>query len=185
MRPNCYASRRPSSATIAAADDIQARIQSAVEAAVPGARVRARVLTFATYFARGIGEARFQGPIVTTFAVLGALLAAIGVFGIVSFLVSERTREFGIRVALGARRSDVRLTVIRESLMPALVGVAAGSLGAWALSQVVQSAVFGWEASGLQAVALVIAGVLTVAVVAALAPAGRAARIDPAISLRE
>jgi predicted permease len=167
------------------AADIQARIQAAVEAAVPGATVRARVLTFETYFVRGIGEARFQGPIVTTFAVLGALLAAIGVFGIVSFLVSQRTREFGIRVALGARRSDVRLTVIRESLMPALVGVAAGSLGAWALSQVVQSSVFGWEASGFQAVAVVIAAVLMVAVVAALAPAGRAARIDPAISLRE
>jgi ABC-type antimicrobial peptide transport system permease subunit len=89
------------------------------------------VLTFETPFARRIGEARFQGPIVTTFAVLGALLAAIGVFRIVSFLMSQRTREFGIRVALGARRSDVGLTVIRESLIPALVGVAAGSLGAW------------------------------------------------------
>jgi len=167
------------------AADIRARIQSAVEAAVPSAIVRARVLTFETYFARGIGEARFQGPIVTTFAVLGALLAAIGVFGIVSFLVSQRTREFGIRVALGARRSDVGLTVIRESLMPALAGVAAGSLGAWGLSRAVQSSVFGWEASGIMSIAIVIAGVLIVAVVAALAPASRAASIDPAISLRE
>jgi ABC-type antimicrobial peptide transport system permease subunit len=63
----------------------------------------------------------------------------------ISILVSQRTGEFGIRVALGARRSDVGLTVIRESLSPALAGVAVGSLGAWALWQVVQSSVFGWD----------------------------------------
>jgi len=169
----------------AEAADIQARIKKNVEAAVPGTRVTARFLTFDTYFARGIGEARFQAPIVTTFAVLVALLAAVGVFGIVSFLASQRTREFGIRVALGARRSQVKLTVIRESVVPALVGVVAGSLGAWALARVVQSSVFGWEASGSMAIVAVIAGVLIVAVVAAMLSAGRAAKVDPAISLRE
>jgi len=167
------------------ATDIQARIRTSVEAGVPGTKATARVLTFETYFARGIGEARFQAPIVTTFAVLVALLAAVGVFGIVSFLASQRTREFGIRLALGARRSDVRLTVLRESFVPALFGVVAGSLGAWALAQVVQSSVFGWEASGSFTIAAVITGVLIVAVIAAMLPAGRAARVDPAISLRE
>jgi putative ABC transport system permease protein len=112
-------------------------------------------------------------------------LAAVGVFGIVSFLTSQRTREFGIRVALGARRSDIRLTVIRESIAPALAGVAVGSLGAWGLGQIVQSSVFGWEASGAVAIAVVIAGVLLVAILAALLPASRAAKVDPAISLRE
>jgi ABC-type antimicrobial peptide transport system permease subunit len=65
------------------------------------------------------------------------------------------------------------------------VGVVAGSLGAWGLARVVQSSVFGWEASGLVAIAVVIAGVLLVAILAALLPAGRVAKIDPAISLRE
>jgi predicted permease len=167
------------------ATDIQARVQGSVEAAVPGARATARLLTFESYFARGIGEARFQAPIVTTFAVLGALLAAVGVFGIVSFLASQRTREFGIRLALGATKSDVRLTVMRESFLPALVGVTVGSLGAWALSRAVQASVFGWEANGSLAIAAVIAGVLIVASVAAMLPAQRAAKVDPVASLRE
>ena len=112
-------------------------------------------------------------------------MAAVGVFGIVSFLTSQRTREFGIRLALGASRSDVRLTVIRESFVPAVVGVLLGSVGAWVLARVVQSSVFGWEASGALAIAAVIVGVLLVAIAAAMLPAGRAARVDPAISLRE
>ena len=166
------------------AGEIQPRLEAAVNATVPGLRPRARALTFDDYFARGIGEARFQGPLVVTFAVLGAVLAVVGVFGIVSFLAAQRTREFGIRLALGARRKDVRLAVVRESLYPALIGVAFGSLGAWMLSRVVKSAVFDWEASGFQSAAAVVAGTLVVAVIAALAPASRAARTDPAISLR-
>jgi putative ABC transport system permease protein len=166
------------------AGEIQSRIEAAVNAAVPGLRPRARALTFDDFFARGIGEARFQGPLVVTFAVLGADLAVVGVFGIVSFLAAQRTREFGIRLALGARRKDVRMAVVRESLYPALIGVAFGSLGAWMLSRVVKSAVFDWEASAVQSVAVVVAGTLVVAVVAALAPASRAAKTDPAISLR-
>lgn len=169
----------------ASADDIQARIAAAVESAVPGARARATVLTFDTFFARGIGEARFQAPIVATFGVLAAILAVVGVFGIVSFLTSQRTREFGIRLALGARRGDIHFSVLRESLGPAAFGVIAGALGAWGLSRVIQSAIFQWEASGTLAVVVVVIGLLGVAVVAALAPAARAGRIDPVSSLRD
>jgi hypothetical protein len=169
----------------AGADNIQARVTAAVESAVPGIRASARVLTFESFFSRGIGEARFQGPIVTAFAVLAAMLAVIGVFGIVSFLVSQRTREFGIRLALGATRANIQASVIRESLLPAVFGVTAGAVGAWALGQVVRSAVFAWDANGPAAVAIVITALLVVVMLAAFAPAVRASGVDPATSLRE
>jgi predicted permease len=167
------------------AEDIQARLTAAIETAVPGVTAYVRPLTFETYFARGIGEARFQGPIVTAFAILAGILAVVGVFGIVSFLVSQRTREFGIRLALGATRRNIQAAVIRESLLPAAGGVIAGSIGAWALARVVRSAVFEWDTSGGVAIAIVVVGLLLVATVAAFAPAVRASRVDPATSLRE
>jgi ABC-type antimicrobial peptide transport system permease subunit len=121
---------------------------------------------------------------VIAFGVLAGALALVGVFGIVSFLVHQRSREFGIRIALGARRADIRVAVLQESVRPALAGLALGVFGAWVSASVVESTVFGWQTSGLQAVVLVVAVILGVAVVAALAPAARAARIDPAMSLR-
>ena len=167
------------------AEDIQSRLVSAVESAAPGVKARARMLTFDSYFARGLGEARFQAPIVLSFGVLASILAVIGVFGIVSFLVSQRTREFGIRLALGATRADVRRSVITESLLPAIIGVTIGSVGAWLLGRAVRSAVFEWDTSGPIAIAIVITGLLGVAALAAFVPAIRASSIDPATSLRE
>ncbi|HET6196835.1 MAG TPA: FtsX-like permease family protein, partial [Acetobacteraceae bacterium] len=90
----------------------------------------------------------------------------------------------GIRMALGARRADVWRTVIRESLQPAAIGLGAGAIGAWALESVVRSSVFGWPASGWLSLAIVAAGLFSVATVAALIPAARATRIDPAVTLK-
>jgi hypothetical protein len=164
--------------------DMSARIATAVQAAVPGSAVTVKRVTFQDLFLRGIGEAQFQAPIVTTFGLLAVILAGIGVFGLVSYLVEQRTREFGIRMALGAKLADIWRTVMRESIQPTLIGLALGSAGALALESVVQSSVFGWKSSGLTAVAIVAVGLLAVAMVAALVPAGRAARIDPAATLR-
>ncbi|MEO6223805.1 MAG: ABC transporter permease, partial [Vicinamibacterales bacterium] len=164
--------------------DMNARMTSAVQAAVPGATVTVTWVTFEGLFLRGIGEAQFQAPIVTAFGILAVTLAGIGVFGLVSYLVEQRTREFGIRLALGAKLHDIWRTVMRESLQPTMVGLILGSAGALALESVVQSSVFGWKSSGLTAVAIVAVGLLLVAVIAALIPAGRAARVDPATTLR-
>jgi predicted permease len=167
-----------------ATDAMRDRITAAVASAIPGARVTATALAFDTMFARGSGEARFQMPIVIAFGALGALLALVGIFGVVSFLVHQRAREFGIRLALGAQQRDVIRAVLIESLRPAAFGLAAGALAAWALDAVVKSTVFGWPSSGSRAILIVATGILVVAVLAALAPALRAARIDPATSLR-
>jgi ABC-type antimicrobial peptide transport system permease subunit len=106
------------------------------------------------------------------------------VFGLVSYLVEQRRREFGIRVALGATPGDVWQTVIRQSLVPAVVGLTAGIGAAWALESVVRSSVFGWQSSGVAALAAVAVALLGVAVLAAAVPARRAMRIDPAVTLR-
>ena len=166
------------------ATELSARVTSAVTAAIPAARVTVTKTTFDSLLARSVGEARFQIPVVIAFGLLAGALALVGVFGIVSFLVHQRTREFGVRIALGARPADIRSTVLQDSVRPALAGLALGTIGAWTLSSVVESTVFGWKTSGLETFAVVAGVILGVAIVAALAPASRAARTDPAITLR-
>jgi len=159
-------------------------LSAAVQRAVPATTVSVKPVTYGSMLERGAGEARFQGPVVIAFGILAVSLAGIGVFGLVSYLVEQRTREFGIRMALGARLQDIWRTVMRESLQPTVIGLTLGSAGALALESIVQSSVFGWKSSGITAVAIVAVGLLLVAVIAALVPAGRAARLDPARTLR-
>jgi putative ABC transport system permease protein len=166
------------------ADELRTRITSAIVAALPGARVTVTPITFQSLFARSAGEAYFQIPVVISFGALSGILALVGVFGIVAFLVQQRTREFAIRIAIGATRLDVARSVLRTSVVPALAGLATGLMGAWISASAVESTVFGWKASGLQTILLVAVAILGVAVLAALAPAVRATRTDPAASLR-
>jgi ABC-type antimicrobial peptide transport system permease subunit len=146
--------------------------------------VSASPVEFEWLFNRQTGEATFQAPIMTAFGILAFALAGIGVFGLVSYIVAQRTREFGIRLALGARRKDVWRAVCRESLAPAAAGLAVGISAAWALERLVRSSVFGWESSGAMVVIVVSAALFLVALVAAVGPARRVLRIDPAIVLR-
>jgi len=164
--------------------ELRTRISAAIATKIPGARVTVAPTSFESLFARSVGEAYFQIPFVIVFGVLATVLALVGVFGIVMFIVQQRTREFAIRLALGAGRLDVVGTVLRTSVMPALAGLTIGLVGAWTLASVIQATVFGWEASGAQTFVLVAVAILSVAVIAALAPAVRATRTDPAASLR-
>jgi predicted permease len=124
-------------------DDLQRRVESVASRLVPGAEVRVAPVKLENLFMRDVGEAFFQAPIMIVFGLLAFVLAGVGVFGLVSYLVEQRTREFGIRFALGARPADVWQSVIRQSLIPALAGLAVGVGGAWALESVVRSSVFG------------------------------------------
>jgi TRAP-type C4-dicarboxylate transport system permease small subunit len=168
----------------AALPDLQPRIAAAVHSVAPGTWIRVSPITMDRLFMREIGEARFQTPIVLAFGALAFLLAGVGVFGLVSYLAERRQREFGIRLALGARPADIWRTVSGLCVTPAIAGLAIGAAGAWALESVVRSSVFGWESSGAGAFALVTVALLLVAVLASLAPARRAMRTDPAITLR-
>lgn len=159
-------------------------VRTAVNTVVPGAEVQVKPVTLQDFFLREIGEAEFQAPIVAAFGALAFVLAGIGVFGLVSYLVEHRTREFGIRLALGAQPRDVWRSVIRQSVNPALVGLVVGVAGAWTLESIVRSTVFGWKSSGAVAVSIVALTLVAVATLAAALPARRAMRIDPAVTLR-
>jgi predicted permease len=166
------------------AGDLQRRVEGVIRGVVPDTEVRVRPMTLERLFGRDVGEALFQAPIMLVFGALAFVLAGVGVFGLVSYLVEQRTREFGIRFALGARPADVWQIVIGQSLIPALAGLAVGVGGAWALESVVRSSVFGWQSSGAGAIGAVSVALFVVTVLAATVPARRAMRIDPAITLK-
>jgi ABC-type antimicrobial peptide transport system permease subunit len=125
-----------------------------------------------------------QDLLLGVFASVALALACIGIFGVVSYGVARRTREFGIRMAMGAIRRDIVRLVLRGSGAPVLIGAAAGLAGAVALGTLFRGLLFGvasFDPLVLAGVALLLGGV---AVISALLPALRASRVDPAVSLR-
>lgn len=155
-----------------------------ITSAQPGVTVEVRVQTFDDLFMRDVGEPRFQTPIVTAFGALALALAGIGIFGLVSYLVTQRTREFGIRVAVGASRVHVWRCVVGEALLPVAAGLIIGLAVAVWLGRFIEATVFGAFTAGLPVLAGVGGVIVLAAVAAALVPAGRAARVNPVVVLR-
>ena len=118
------------------------------------------------------------------FALVALGLATSGVFAVVSFFVSERRHEIGVRIALGARVSDVMITVMRRGLIPVLFGLGLGMFGAFAVSRAMGSMLYRVSPHGPLTFIGIPLVLLGVALVASLVPALRAARIDPIITLR-
>jgi putative ABC transport system permease protein len=129
-------------------------------------------------------ERRFDSLLFLGFAGLALLLAAVGLYGVLSYSVMLRTREIGVRMALGARSGDVVRMVLRHGLLMVLVGTVVGGLGALELTQFMQSLVFGMSASDPLTFVAVAAVLLLVAAVACYIPARRASRMDPLRALR-
>ncbi|HEY9125619.1 MAG TPA: FtsX-like permease family protein, partial [Acidobacteriaceae bacterium] len=131
-----------------------------------------------------MGEARIFARLTTGFGALALVLAAVGVYGILSYAVALRTSEIGIRMALGAQAGAVRWMVVRESLSLLAIGVAAGVPVALLLTRLVRSELFGLTAADPVSFfgAIVVVGVMTV--IAAWIPARRAAKVDPMVALR-
>jgi len=129
-------------------------------------------------------DKRFTGVILASFATLGVLLAAIGVYGVVSYHVAQRTQELGIRLALGAMRSDISWLILRQGLLLALIGVGAGLVGVALVSRSLSSLVY--DISPVDTLTLLTASLVItlVVVIASAIPAGRAVRIDPIKALR-
>jgi ABC-type antimicrobial peptide transport system permease subunit len=111
-------------------------------------------------------------------------LALLGIYGVISYSVSQRTREIGIRMAIGAQRRDVSRMVVRHGLTLTAAGAAAGLAGALALSQLIKSQLFGVQPSDPVTLVTVLVVMGLVATAAAWLPARRAARVDPIIALR-
>jgi putative ABC transport system permease protein len=119
------------------------------------------------------------------FALAALLLAAIGVYGTLAYVVSQRTREIGIRVALGARRHDVIRLMLRHGMVPALIGAALGTATSLRLASFMRSLLFGIGPQDPVTLVASVAFLCAVALAACLLPVVRAARVDPAITLRQ
>jgi putative ABC transport system permease protein len=142
------------------------------------------VLPLQTTIARHMDQPRFRALLIGIFAVLALALAAVGVYGLISFTVAERTREIGIRVALGAAPRQVLLPVVREGLVLALAGLAIGLAGAFAAARALTAFLFGVGATDPLTFAGVALLLLIVALLASYIPSRRALKVDPIVALR-
>jgi len=127
---------------------------------------------------------RIVAVLSAAFGLLATLLAAIGLYGVMSYAVSLRTREIGIRVALGAERRAVLLMVLREVAVLALIGIAIGLPSGYGLGRLVESQLFGMTARDPLTFALATATLVVSALLAGYLPAARATRVDPLVALR-
>jgi putative ABC transport system permease protein len=128
---------------------------------------------------------RLLATMAGVFGALALLLAAIGLYGLMSYDVARRTREIGVRMALGAARREVLGMVLRESLAIVVAGALIGSAVAWMAARLMGSLLFGLKPQDPPTVLISVAVLLSAALAAALLPALRAARIDPITALRE
>jgi putative ABC transport system permease protein len=131
-----------------------------------------------------LAKARFSTVVLGMFAGMALLLAITGIYGVVSYSVAERTREIGIRVALGAQRSDVLRMVLRQGLILATFGVGIGVAAALVATRLMTSLLFGTSASDPATFATVAGLLIAVALSACCVPASRAMRVDPMVALR-
>jgi len=129
-------------------------------------------------------ETRLQTTVITAFGILSFVTALVGLYGVMMFLVAGRTRELGVRMALGATSGDVMALVLRSSSRMSIGGSIVGLLGAMALSRYVEGQLFGVSALDAATYAIVALVVIACTTVATWLPARRAARVDPAITLR-
>jgi putative ABC transport system permease protein len=134
--------------------------------------------------ASSITQQRFILTLLACFAALALLLAAVGIYGVMSYAVTQRTHEIGIRMALGARVSDVLRLVFRQGLVLTLIGVAIGMALAFALTRLMKSLLFDVTPTDAMTFVMVAATLILVALFACLVPARRATKVDPLIALR-
>jgi putative ABC transport system permease protein len=142
------------------------------------------VVTMEDRIADSLVSRKFNMAVLTGFASLALMLAAIGIYGVISFNVVQRTHEIGIRVALGAQREGVLRLIVGNGMFLGITGVGLGLLGALGLSRYMASLLYGISSSDLLTMISVSALLLLTALLASYIPARRAARVDPVIALR-
>jgi predicted permease len=156
------------------------RLVHEVDRTVPVVRLR----EMEDVFAESIQRPRLLAQLIGVFAGLALLLAAIGTYGVLSYMVAERRREIGIRLALGADRSNVVAQVMRQGLLLTIVGVGVGLAGAFGVNRLMSSLLFGVQPTDVTTLTSVTIAITLVAVAACVLPAWRASRLDPNVVLR-
>jgi putative ABC transport system permease protein len=144
----------------------------------------ADVKPLAEYLGRSVAQRRFTTLLVAVFAGIALVLAAVGLYGVLAYSVSQRTREIGVRMALGARAGDVLRMVVRQGMLVVGAGVVVGIGGALALTRVMTALLYGVSATDPPTFITVVAVFGLVALVACWLPARRATRVDPMVALR-
>jgi predicted permease len=142
------------------------------------------VLTMNQIIGASLVNARLSATLVLAFAILSLILASVGLYGVLSYLTTQRTPELGIRMALGAQRDQLLQLMLMDGLRPALFGLGLGLVMSFAATRIFQSMLFGTKPLDPVVLSGVIATLLAVAVLACLVPAWRASRLDPMKALR-
>jgi putative ABC transport system permease protein len=158
-------------------------IQQAVSAADPKTAI-VFVKTMNQLIDETLWQRRLWGVMFSVFAAVALVLAAVGIYGVSSFSVSQRTREIGVRMALGAQTGNILRMVLAQGLKLSLVGIAIGFVAALALSRLIGAMLYGVRASDPMTYGGVILLLIMVALAACFIPARRAAKTDPMIALR-
>ena len=131
-----------------------------------------------------LSQSRFNTGLLAVFAAVAIILAAVGIYGVIAYNVAQRTREIGIRMALGAQRRQMLLMILRQSLTMAAIGIGVGLAGAFAATRLLRALLFGVGTTDLLTYAAVIVLLGGAALVAGILPARRAMKVDPVIALR-
>jgi len=143
-----------------------------------------QISTLEQRFSKSVAQPRFRTALVALFAALAMVLASIGIYGVISYSVTQRTHELGIRIALGARSRDVVMLVVRQGMKLAVIGLGLGLLGALALTRLMTKLLFGVSATDPATFALIALLLTLVVLLACYIPARRATKVDPLTALR-
>ena len=159
------------------------RIEDAIRAIDPQQTFTA-AFTLDDAASEAVARPRLLTVLLGLFGAMGLVLGALGIYGVLAYLVTQRTREIGIRLALGAQPSDVRRMVVSSGLRLGAIGVAIGLVGALILTRWMQGMLYGVSANDPLTFVVVALGLLLVAALASWLPARRATKVDPILALR-
>jgi putative ABC transport system permease protein len=179
----------PSSATLMIrttrdARDVLPGVKSAIWSVDPRQRLSGDAFTLEGYMDRLIAQRRFSMALLALLGALGLVIAAAGVYGVMAYAVSQRTQEIGVRIALGARPSDVMSMILRQAALLVGLGLALGTAVAWYASTAAQAFLFRMASNDVRVFAAAVTVLAASGLVACVLPARRAARVDPLIALR-
>jgi putative ABC transport system permease protein len=142
------------------------------------------VTTMNNLMAKSIARSRFNATLLAVFSLVALVMAAVGIYGVISYSVQLRTHEIGVRMALGAQRADVLRLVVKQGIRLGLFGVAVGLAASFALTRLIASLLFEVTATDKTTFGLVAAGLFLITLVACYIPARRATKVNPLVALR-